>query len=155
MKHTGMLQKRGRLSISHRGRRGLGLSAIIFVSMLLTFGLTYGADLTVSWESHHQPNHPDSLVATAFKLFWNDKPSAQWMKTIEDNIPPTDTLWNFTLDVAEDDTIWVAMQSVNRDVEPSSFGDLTPWLLWTPGIPTPIPPIPPQGLKITVTYELL
>jgi len=106
-------------------------------------------ELTAQWDTY------TDTTATGLKLFWNEKPSPQWMKTIDGNIPPDSTRWQFQIDASPGDTLWFAMQAVNRDAEPALFSELTPWVPWVFLLPAPKPPVPPEGLKITVTFELI
>jgi len=129
--------------------------ALIIWSFVMASSI-YAAEkmLTVQWNEYVQN---DTLaVATRFKLFMNTIDSPAGMTTIEGSIPVDSTRWGFSIEINPGETRWFAMQSAaDRDTLETLFGDLSPWTPWTFLVPTTKPPAPPEGLRITTTFELI
>lgn len=121
------------------------------LAMLPNVGWTIDKDLTAEWDPY------TDVTATALKLFQNTAPNLNQAITVEFSIPPDSTRWRFIAQVEPGDTLWFAMQALNRDLplgDPNRESALTAWVPWI-YFDAPRPPVPPQGLRITTEFELI
>lgn len=117
---------------------------------MTTYGSASAAEteLTATWDVY------TDTLATALKLWRSgvNQPSA-WV-LVDDNIATTARERKFSVDINPGQTVWVRMQAVNRrrpEGDPKRYSLMTPTVPWT--MPVTInAPMPPQGLKVTVSF---